>query len=164
MTHEEFKIVWLPLSSGFLALARHMLDDESDAADAVQDLYVRLWNARDALDRVESPQAYGATMTRNICLDRLRRRQAHRAEGLEAVDGLLSLEGTDRRVISRESGEMLSRAMMKLPAKESELIRLRYFNELEYGEIAERTGLSLVNVRVSLMRAKRTLKKLIRYE
>ena len=121
MTHEEFKIVWLPLSSGFLALARHMLDDESDAADAVQDLYVRLWNARDALDRVESPQAYGATMTRNICLDRLRRRQARRAEGLEAVDGLLSLEGTDRRVISRESGEMLSRAMMKLPAKESEL-------------------------------------------
>lgn len=164
MTHEEFKIVWLPLSSGFLALARYMLDDESDAADAVQDLYVRLWNARDALDRVESPQAYGATMTRNICLDRLRQRQAHRAEGLEAVDGLLSLEGTDRRVISREAGEMLSRAMMKLPAKESELIRLRYFNELEYGEIAERTGLSLVNVRVSLMRAKRTLKKLIRYE
>lgn len=164
MTHEQFKTVWLPLSPAFVGLASRLLGSESDARDAVQDLYVRLWNARDRLDGVESPQAYGLTMTRNICLDRLRERNAHRGESLEGIEGLTGGDNADRRMIGRQDAEMLRSAMRKMPPQQAELIRLRYFRELDYAEIATKTGLSPVNVRVTLMRARRTLKKLMRYE
>ena len=46
MTHEEFKSVWLPLNATFYRTAWAVLGNEADAKDAVQELYVRLWNSK----------------------------------------------------------------------------------------------------------------------
>ena len=77
MEKQYFKDVWLPLSDSFYRMAYSMLGSEADARDAVQDLYIRLWNIRSHLGNVESPMAYGARVIRNICIDRLRARSVH---------------------------------------------------------------------------------------
>ena len=74
MEKQEFKDIWLPLSDGFYRVAYSILGSESDARDALQDLYIKLWNLKDSRVRIQSPAAYGARILRNICIDRIRSR------------------------------------------------------------------------------------------
>ena len=73
MTQEEFRNTWLPLSDALYRVAFYMLEDESDAKDVVQDLYVKLL-AKSPED-VHNPKAYAITMLRNMCIDRIRTSQ-----------------------------------------------------------------------------------------
>ena len=54
-----------------------MLCDRFEAEDAVQNLYVKLWERREELNSLVSPEAYCRTMLRNICIDRWRFIRAH---------------------------------------------------------------------------------------
>lgn len=75
MTSAQFHTVWLPLQGRFYRIAFYLLENDADAKDAVQDLYLKLWNLRDHLDLIREPQAYGAHMLRNLCIDRIRVRR-----------------------------------------------------------------------------------------
>ena len=72
MGPEEFSRTYLPLRDATYRVALHLLESSDDAMDAVQDLYIRLWERRDALDAVRNPGAYCITLVRNICIDRIR--------------------------------------------------------------------------------------------
>ena len=161
MTHEEFKKAWLPLSAVFYRTAWSVLGNEADAKDAVQELYVRLWNSKDKLDNVLSPASYGNTIVRNISLDLVRKKNVRRAQDIDSAAGCPSLEETDRGTISRETVSSLYAAMEKLPEDDRLLVRLRFFEELEYDEICRRTGLNPVNVRVRISRARQKIKTLM---
>ena len=76
MEKQEFKDAWLPLSDGFSRVAYSILGTEQDAREALQDLYIRLWNKRNVIGKVRSRAAYGTMIIRNICIDRLRTRNA----------------------------------------------------------------------------------------
>ena len=70
MTQEEFRNTWLPLSDALYRVAFYMLEDEADAKDVVQDLYVKLL-AKSPED-VRNPKAYAITMLKNFWDVRIR--------------------------------------------------------------------------------------------
>ena len=49
MNRQAFQDSWIPLQGRFYRMAYFMLESEADAKDAVQDLYLKLWNLRDHL-------------------------------------------------------------------------------------------------------------------
>lgn len=163
MERERFKAVWLPLGGGFYRVAFSILGSEADARDAVQDLFVRLWNIRDRLDSVRSPEAYGIRLVKNICIDRLRSREVKGlAEDISAVreERIASwkeVASADSMVIGKEAADALEKSLSKLPENQRTVMRMRFFQQLDYGDIARRTGLSMVNVRVLVARARRTV-------
>ena len=73
MTRQAFQDTWIPLQGRFYRIAFYILEQEADAKDAVQDLYLKLWNLRDSLEMVQNPSAYGTLMLKNLCIDRIRR-------------------------------------------------------------------------------------------
>ena len=121
MEKQVFKEVWLPLSDSFYRVAYSMLGTEADARDAVQDLYIRLWNARHNLDTVSSPLPYGIRVIRNICIDRIRLRSARgESQDVESVKENRLQElgiqaGADRVMIDREMLGILGRTLDSLP-------------------------------------------------
>lgn len=165
MTQEQFKRIWIPLNPGFYKVAYHFLESEEDAEDAVQDLYIRLWNSKDSLDRISNPRAYGLTLIKNICIDRLRKRSSYKNEELtqESITGLFSPPG-DHRTIGREEITRLRKAMEHLPQMQRKVMEYRFFKDMDFNEIAEKTGLSYINARVMITRARATLKKLMKTE
>lgn len=159
MSSSEFKATWLPLENAFYRVALYILEDASDAADAVQDLYIRLWTSREKLDGIRQPKAYGLTMLRNICLDRLRHDKVARSESLKTVEFRI---GDDYSTLAaRETIRAVEKAIEKLPDNQQKVLRMRVFEDMEYEDIASATGLSEGSLRVMLSAARKTLRKLL---
>lgn len=155
----------MPLRNEFYGTAFSILRSEQDAMDAVQDLYIRLWNIRDRTGGLTSPLAYGLTAIRRICLDRLRtsavRRQAGNIDDfLDSIDsGVFAADCRDaeKELIGRETVESLEKALGELPENCRKVARMRFFRQMEYAEIMEKTGYSYINVRVLVNRARKRL-------
>ena len=157
MTERAFHSVWLPLQGYFYRIAFYIMENEADAKDAVQDLYVKLWNLRDHLDLVQRPQAYGGLLLRNLCIDRIRR-----ARPTEQPDEAVALEPpADHTLELREQLREVQSAMAKLPDSQQKLLRLRVIEGLSYEEIARKTGLSELNIRVQVSLARKKIKQSI---
>ena len=154
----DFRKIWLPLADRFYRVAYHLLESRPDAEDAVQELYLKILSMHAKLVYVRDPAAYGITLLKNICIDRIRRRESRRTEQLEefiAADA----SGPEKQMAEKDILSRVMKEMQRLPEKQAKVLRMRAVEGLEYDEIARRTGLSQVNIRVLISIARKTLKK-----
>jgi RNA polymerase sigma-70 factor (ECF subfamily) len=75
MTPEEFRNVFLPEGRRLYALAFRYLNNREESEDVVQEVMMKLWEERKNAGRYENPAAWCTTVTRNYCIDLLRRRK-----------------------------------------------------------------------------------------
>ena len=145
----------------FYRVAFHLLESREEAEDAVQELYLKLYESKHRLMVVSEPLAYGISVLRNICIDRIRRRTVRKAE---PVDERVPLEEAppDSRAVSKDLLESLMTEMDKLPDRQAVVLKMKAVEGLDYKEIAETTGLSQVHVRVLVSTARKTLKRRLR--
>ena len=157
----DFNNIWIPLAERFYRVAFHLLESGQDAEDAVQELYLKLWAARGSLGGIRNPFAYGVSILKNICIDRIRRRTVRKAE---PVDERIPLEDAppDSRAVSKDLLESLMTEIDKLPDRQAVVLKMKAVEGLDYKEIAETTGLSQVHVRVLVSTARKTLKRRLR--
>ena len=156
MNGREFSDIYLPLSDNFYRVALYLLENSDDAEDAVQDLYIKLWNSRDALDAVHNPGAYGITLLRNLCIDRIRSKGRRRRE--EVDDVVSDAAGADDTMAQKERLGCVMRALSRLPDKQREILRMKVVEDLSYEEIQKRTGISYISLRVMVSQARTKLK------
>lgn len=154
----DLKEIWLTLSGRFYRIAYYILDSQEDAEDAVQELYLKIFSGSKNMMDVRNPLAYGTTLLRNICIDRIRRRNAVRAEEIQEYI-VSDTSGPDETSACRDALKSLLQEMEKLPEKQSRALKMRAFEGLEYHEIAKRMRLSQVNVRVLISIARKQLKR-----
>lgn len=159
MTAERFRKEYLPLQDELYRVAFYILESTPDAEDAVQDLYLRLWDAADALDGISSPKAYCIRLLRNICVDKLRRCRPDGEEKLplQASDEALP----DERLDGRQKLEAAIGRMSMLSESERTVLMMKVFDDLSYEQIQKRTGLSYLSLRVHLSNARRKIRKSI---
>lgn len=162
MTHIEFKRIWLPLNPVFYRTAWSVLGNENDAKDAVQELYIKLWNSRNSLDGIRNPSAYGATLIRNMSLDMLRRKDGKMNDRLDGSENQIAIEDNDETAeATAERVRRLYKALETFEKSDRDLIRMRFFEDMEYEDIAARTGLSEGNIRVRISRARQKIKAML---
>lgn len=154
----DFRKIWLPLADRFYRVAYHLLESRPDAEDAVQELYLKILSMHAKLVYVRDPAAYGITLLKNICIDRIRRRESRRAEQLEEFIAT-DTSGPEKQMAEKDTLSRVMKEMERLPEKQAKVLRMRAVEGLEYDEIARRTGLSQVNIRVLISIARKTLKK-----
>ena len=139
------------------SLARYLLRDASDAEDAAQEVFVRLWKHRAQIDG-ERVRPWLMKVTRNECFDRLRRTQARG----ELDEQLLEDEGgplTDLR--QAEVSHWLRRAIGQLEEPYRSLVVLRDVQQHSYQDVALTMELSMEQVKVYLHRARKQLRDML---
>ena len=156
----DFRKIWLPLADRFYRVAYHLLESRPDAEDAVQELYLKILSMHAKLVYVRDPAAYGITLLKNICIDRIRRRESRRAEQLEDFI-VADASGPEKQMAEKDALARVMKEMGRLPERQAKVLKMRALDGLEYDEIARRTGLSQVNIRVLISMARKTLKKRI---
>lgn len=155
MTPEEFIDLYLQLEDALYRMAFRLLESQAEAEDAVQDLFIKIWSRIDSLERVSYPQAWCLTLMRNHCIDRLRAKAGQQTVPVE--ENLPAEEELERSAKMKRAWE----AVLALPPKSRELLRLRLVEDLSYEEISRQTGLSQNALRVAFHRLKNHLKKKI---
>lgn len=156
MTDSSFHRDYLPLADTLYRIAYYLLESEAEAEDAVQELYLKLWESRDSLDGIRLPKAYAIRLLRNLCVDRIRR------AGHESFPEELPPAGfapaPDDMLDARTRLNKVLEAVKALPERQREVLILRTVDGLSYEEIAERTGMNYLTCRVLLSRARTKIK------
>ncbi len=146
-------------------IALSYLRNPEDATDAVQETFVKVYQAAGRWDGTSDVGPWLTRIAVNSAIDRYRRTKRRRAteEPLEATDGRPRAmpagdPSPERRVMSREIGERITAALRGLPESHRAVFVLRHVEERSLEEIAEILGLRLGTVKSALHRAVRRLR------
>lgn len=137
---------------------------ESDAEDITSDIFLKLWQyATSRGEEIRNFRALLYGIARNAVIDFYRTRVAHISTDVERIPEVAH-PAVDPPSAALESGDKdeLVRCIRALKEEYREIVVMRYLDGLGYGEIAEITGKSLINVRVTVHRALQVIKKMMR--
>jgi RNA polymerase sigma factor (sigma-70 family) len=141
------------------AISRRIVGSEAEAQDIVQDCYLKWHRAEQA--SLATPAAWLTTVVQHQSIDRLRKRArdavAELASGELVPDApvLVPEEELSRR---DEVGEALARLLTCLSPSERLALVLHEVFECEHADIAAVLGLTPVNARQHLARARKRLR------
>ncbi len=155
MTASEFKNTYLPFQGTMYTVAFRILGNAQDAEDLVQETYMKLWQKRDSMSHECNLKAYCVTLTRNMCIDRLRRTHLMIVEAEPQEGDAPKGDSVEDSFIFNESEAALMGIIGLLPERQRRIMLMRDVEGIGYADIAAATGLSEVNVRVMLSRARK---------
>lgn len=158
MEASEFKTRFLPLSQRMYWAAWRLTENKEEAEDLVQDAFLRLWTQRDTLPDIQNAEAYCVRLIQRRFLD-LRRSRHTEASLPQDISLLPSGEDLYHEAEIRDHAEQAHRLIEALPEQQRQVIILRDIEDRPYDDIAQRTGLTQVNVRALLSRARRAIRE-----
>lgn len=154
----------LPLKNELFRLALRITLDKAEAEDIVQETMIKVWNRRDSWDAIESIEAFCLTVCRNMALDRTK----SAANRHVAIDSDTEREmpadrsytsNPEERAVQRDRVAIVRRLIDSLPEKQRSAMQLRDFEGKSYRDIATIMGISEAQVKVSIFRARQTIKQ-----
>lgn len=139
--------------------ARKMLQNEEEARDVIQDVFVMLWSKREELDLSVSLSAYLYTAVRNKILNSFKRSKVE-DNHLNSLKAFIN-QGeniTDHLVRERTLTEIIEREITLLPERMRQVFELKRNNNLTYKEIAKEMNISDLTVKTQMNKAIKTLR------
>jgi RNA polymerase sigma factor (sigma-70 family) len=168
MTRLEFNNEVLKLSRSLYLVAYRFLKRQDEAEDAVQEVFLKLWNKREELNKYNSIEALAVTTTKNYCIDKLMKTRIINIESHENHLNLGTSDPSPDETMERnEVTEILNNIIESLPGMYRDVITMREIDSLPYEEIARLTGQNINTLRVNLSRARKMIRdkfKRIKYE
>ena len=135
-------------------LAGYLLNDASEAQDAVQEALIKAWrNWRQLRDR-ESFGPWFERIVVNVCRDRMRR---HRTLRMVELDEAAQVETPDTFAEMIET-DRVAAAVARLEPNQRIVIALRFWRDLSLEQVAQRLELPLGTVKSRLHYALRALR------
>jgi RNA polymerase sigma factor (sigma-70 family) len=179
---EEELVVWNALREGnqraldyifekyvrlLYAYGGKITKDQGAVEDCIQDLFVELWRKHEVLGNTDNIKFY--------LLKSLRRRIArrisndHRKIGVNSLQENYSIEvefpiefDLIQQQISIEQQEQLTHAISKLSERQREAVYLKFYEKMDYEQLAEVLGITLTSAYKLIGKAVDTLRKSVR--
>ena len=146
----------MPLQQTLYREAYRMLCDRFEAEDAVQNLYMKLWEKKEELKTLVAPEAYLRTLLRNICIDRWRQLRTHNDE--EQIDADEITVYAPPETERKEAEECLQHFLAGLPPVQQRIMQMK-MNGCTLEEIEKVTGLQQTNIRVIISRVRKRFRE-----
>jgi RNA polymerase sigma-70 factor (ECF subfamily) len=147
----QYALLIEPLLGPAAGYARAILRDRQNAQDAVQEAALRGLERFRTFDTSRPFKGWWFAIVRNCCIDILRRMAATKTERLDE----LQLPQAPESAVT--DWEALGAAMAGLSDQHREILRLRYFADLSYRELAEALGIANGTVMSRLHLARKAL-------
>ena len=151
----------LPLKNKLFRLALRITLNREEAEDVVQDTLIKVWNARDRWQELDSNEAYSLTIARNLSLDRIKKME-NQNDSLEEQNTERLDENTStpsERMIQKDKLDIVRNIIDELPEKQRSCLQLRDIEGKSYKEIADILSITEDQVKVNIFRARQTVKQ-----
>ncbi|PRZ31387.1 RNA polymerase sigma-70 factor (sigma-E family) [Antricoccus suffuscus] len=136
-------------------LAATLLDDPGASEEVVQDAYVKMYGAWKRIREPAAAIGYLRTTVLNLARSRMRRRLVARKHAPKPPPDAPSAESGAMESI--EQDRVLAE-LHALPARQKEVLVLRYYNDLSESQIADTLGISKGSVKTHASRGMTTLR------
>lgn len=142
---EAFSMLFLRHAGSLYKYGTFLCRDSERIEDCIQDLFFQLWINRDKQREVKCVRTYLFAALNNHIKGSYRKTRVFNT--LEKVDGSVQKEiSTEEQWIDRESmdqkHDLINRGIQTLPSRMKQAVYLRYFESLDYAEIA-----TIMNIR-----------------
>lgn len=160
MDLQAFENRVIPSKNKLFRFALRFVGSEEEAKDIVQEVFIRVWNSRATMHRVQNWEAWCMRITKNLCLDRIRLARGHQTQTLNSSFGLRNNAPTPHESTEiDESMKKISQMIESLPEKQRQVIHLRDIEGYSYQEICDIMDLDMNQVKVNLFRARSTVRE-----
>lgn len=151
------------------SLLYRMLSNHEDAEEALAEVFVKVWRAAGSFKGEAKFTTWLYRIASNTARDKLRSRQIRREVFID--DSIVDEAGLGEQIASpgmdpekcvliADERARVMRAMQDLSEEDRLLVTLYHFQECDYEEIFQVTGVSPANLKVRLFRARQRLRKL----
>ena len=156
MTTEEFKRDILKLQPRLQRTAESIVGDPDNAADAVQEAVITLWEQRATL-KTQDMERLSLTIVKRRSIDMLRRQKPTISIDAEQ---LMQWELSDEDPLE-ERYQQARKLVDQLPERQRNAILMKYEEGLSNKEIEQATGMSSTHLYATLSRAYKALRNTI---
>lgn len=143
--------------------ARRMLDDDTDAEDAVQETFVRVHRAIARYEPRERFRAWLFRILANRCRTLATRRGARARRFVNDEHAIASAPARGDAGSALSDGA-LERALQRIDPLQREAFLLKFGEELEYDEMSDLLGVSVSALKMRVSRARIALRQLLAEE
>lgn len=143
-------------------LAQQLTKSEQYAKDVIQEVFIKLWERRHELDRIDNIEAWLYRITENKVIDFLRKAAAD-GRLKEAVWKNLPLQQESPEVLveTKEYHQIIRKAIDSLPAQRKLIYQLNRERGLNYQEIAQTLQISKHTVKNQLSTALQSIRRFL---
>ncbi len=154
-----FKEKVLPLKNKLFRYAFSILENKDIAGDVVQETFIKVWEKRHEIAEYKSIEAWCMTLTRNFALSKFRLKESRNVSLDVARETHDKNELPDQILEKEELIRCIDGIVAQLPYKQKEVFQLRDIEGYSYDMISQITGYELSDVKISLFRARKTIKE-----
>ena len=155
---EELHLLIAQYRDDALRLARRLSRSSHEAEDLAQTALLNVLRRAEFIADETKVRSYLLTAVRNVWRNQLRARTTRHIVGSEAAETIPSTDlDPEEQVVTVLDAALAGAAMTVLSSTSREVIRLRYFEGLDYQELAAELGINPVAARQRAHRAREEL-------
>ncbi len=157
---QAFTVVYQKYHTYLYALALRYLKNTDMAEDAVQHVFVKLWENTVKMDVQINLKNYLYTMTKNYILNQIRNHKETISIYYANAQQEIADDGEFLKLLEEiQLSEELQRGIENLPAQKKEICKLKMDEDVSNQEIADRMGISINTVKSHYQESVKMLRK-----
>ena len=162
MQASDFKQLFLPCHRKLFSVAYRLLSNAQAAEDMVQETFLKLWMQRDKIEKVDNPEAYSITVLRRIFYDKMRARHLQEVDKDVGSLQVSSSQNISKQLEEADEYQRVRQLITHLPEPQARIMLMRDVEDFSFEEISIETGLTEVNIRSILSRARKKIREQIK--
>lgn len=143
-------------------IAYKILKNSGDAEDAAQEGFVKAYQQIHRFEGRSKFSTWLYTVIYRSAIDKTHQKRFLKMEEA-GYEKQMHTDTPARKLLEEEQNTLIRKAVDALPPTESLLITLFYMNDCSVREIADISGLTEMNIKVKLFRARKTLQERLRF-
>lgn len=151
MGNKTFIDTFVELQNKLHRVATQLLNDQSEAEDAIQDTFCNLWNSNLPETSEEARYKLFAVL-RNVCLNKLKKKQRY----TQIMDNVVILPEEQYE----ESERIKKLLFSSLTPLQKKILQMVVSEDMDYEEVARRLDLSVESVRMNVCRARKKMREI----
>ncbi|WBL26716.1 RNA polymerase sigma factor [Zunongwangia sp. HGR-M22] len=137
-----------------------LLKSKDHAMEVVQDVFMKIWITRDAIDETKSFKSFILTITKNLSLNILNKAATDLNFRNKIYENLETQRSTTNEyILSKEYEELKNKAIASLPSGRKKIFLLSREEGKSYQEISEELDISINTVKTQIKKALQSIRE-----